>query len=76
MLFYFLKEDTGHCRREVTLPLVTFDPSLPSKSCSSALNTVRQSVHNFNSKFAADVNYHSNSDDKKCAFSFPKKVSF
>ena len=73
MLFYFMKEDTGHCRREVSLPLVTFDPS---KSCSSTFNTVCTSVHNFNSRFGADVSYHkhNNSDDKKCALSLPKKV--
>jgi len=72
-----MKEDTGQSLREVTLPLVTFDPS---EFSGSAFDKTRQSSRNFSSKCGADVNCSKTrkNGDKKCAkaCSLPKKVSF
>jgi len=69
-----MKEDTGQSRREVTLPLVMFDPS---KSFGSAFDLPHQS---FNSRRGANVSCSrlSNNRNKKSArdCSLHKKVSF
>jgi len=71
-----MKEETGQKRREVTLPLVIFDPS---KSCGSSFDLTRQSYHDIDDNRNGNISRctDGNTADKKCAKArqLHKKVS-
>jgi len=72
-----MKEETGHSRREVTPPLVIFDPS---RSSSLSRDTSRRSFHDISGSCGDDISSHrsGNGSHKKPAKALhsPKKVSF
>jgi len=72
-----MKEETGHRRREVSPPLVIFDPL---RSSSLSRDTTCRSCNDINGNHGVDHGCHKggNSNHKKSAkaSSIPKKVSF